>query len=153
VKNNPFATIDAGRRRRPHGDRRSSAAARPAPTSSSASAANTAATPPPSNSATSSGLNYVSCSPFRVPVARLAAAAGGARIIRSGYYPQDSQRLTQMNEGARASESLISCQNAVLALIGPICPVSPICPTLDKYDPLLTQEARQRLSRICVNLP
>ncbi len=39
-----------------------------------ASAASTAATPTASPSATRSGLNYVSCSPFRVPVARLAAA-------------------------------------------------------------------------------
>ena len=28
------------------------------------------------------GLNYVSCSPFRVPIARIAAGAGGAFLIR-----------------------------------------------------------------------
>ena len=39
-----------------------------------ASAASTAATRPRSTSARRSGLDYVSCSPFRVPVARLAAA-------------------------------------------------------------------------------
>ncbi len=43
-------------------------------TSSSASAASTAATRRASSSAIIIGLNYVSCSPFRVPIARLAAA-------------------------------------------------------------------------------
>jgi pyruvate,orthophosphate dikinase len=47
---------------------------RPARTSNSASAANTAATRPRSASSTRPGLDYVSCSPFRVPIARLAAA-------------------------------------------------------------------------------
>ena len=49
---------------------------RPAPArtgSRSVSAVNTAATPPRSPGATSMG-SHVSCSPFRVPVARLAAA-------------------------------------------------------------------------------
>ena len=54
----------AAPRGRPRGER---------PTSSSASAASTAATPPRSTSSTSVGLDYVSCSPFRVPVARLEA--------------------------------------------------------------------------------
>ena len=49
-------------------------AARPTRTSTSASAASTAAIPRPSSSATKVGLDYVSCSPFRVPIARLAAA-------------------------------------------------------------------------------
>ena len=52
----------------------SSAAARSARTSRSASAASTAAIRPRSRSATRSALDYVSCSPFRVPIARLAAA-------------------------------------------------------------------------------
>ena len=43
-------------------------------TSSSASAASTAATPPRSTFCHNVGLDYVSCSPFRVPIARLAAA-------------------------------------------------------------------------------
>ena len=73
VKKNPFATIDQtgvgqlveiavkkGRRR--------------VPTSSSASAASTAATRRRSPFFEKVGLDYVSCSPFRVPVARLAAA-------------------------------------------------------------------------------
>ena len=42
--------------------------------SRSASAASTAATRPRSRSATQLGLDYVSCSPYRVPIARLAAA-------------------------------------------------------------------------------
>ena len=44
------------------------------PKLSSASAASTAAIPPRFHSATRSGLDYVSCSPFRLPIARLAAA-------------------------------------------------------------------------------
>ncbi len=52
----------------------SSAAARRGRSSRSASAASTAATRPRSRSATRSALDYVSCSPFRVPIARLAAA-------------------------------------------------------------------------------
>ena len=57
-----------------------------ASTSRSASAASTAATPTASPSATRSGMDYVSCSPFRVPIARLAAAqaalAGGETTAR-----------------------------------------------------------------------
>ena len=44
------------------------------PSESAASAASTAAIRTRSSSATRSGLDYVSCSPFRVPIARLAAA-------------------------------------------------------------------------------
>jgi pyruvate, orthophosphate dikinase len=44
---------------------------RPGPTSSSAFAASMAAIPPRSSSASETGLDYVSCSPFRVPIARL----------------------------------------------------------------------------------
>jgi pyruvate,orthophosphate dikinase len=73
-KKNPFATLDqtgVGQLvqiaiEKGHAD--------PSRTSSSASAANTAANPNPSSSATSVGLSYVCCSPYRVPVARLAAA-------------------------------------------------------------------------------
>ena len=42
--------------------------------SKSASAASTAASRVRCSSATASGMNYVSCSPYRVPIARLAAA-------------------------------------------------------------------------------
>ena len=52
----------------------SRAAARPSPGSTSASAASTAATPTRSSSSHEVGLDYVSCSPFRVPIARVAAA-------------------------------------------------------------------------------
>jgi pyruvate,orthophosphate dikinase len=52
----------------------SSAAAPPAPTSKSASAASTAANPRRSSSATASAWTCVTCSPYRVPIARLAAA-------------------------------------------------------------------------------
>ena len=55
------------------------AAGRRSPTCSSASAASTAATPSRSTSSTTSGLDYVSCSPFRVPVARL--EAGRATVV------------------------------------------------------------------------
>ena len=62
------------RRRRAGADRLPSAAGRSSPASSSASAASTAATRPRSRSSTQIGLDYVSCSPYRVPIARLAAA-------------------------------------------------------------------------------
>ena len=55
------------------------AAATRGPTSSSASAASTAATPTPSRFFHRAGLDYVSCSPFRVPIARVAAAQAAAR--------------------------------------------------------------------------
>ena len=53
----------------------------PSPASSWACAASTAATPSRSPCSAEAGLDYVSCSPFRVPIARLAAAQailGGA---------------------------------------------------------------------------
>ena len=62
------------RRRHAGADGRASWAARPVRTSSWASAANTAAIRPPCEFCHKVGLNYVSCSPFRVPIARLAAA-------------------------------------------------------------------------------
>ena len=63
-----------GRRRRAREDRRASAAARRGPISSSASAASMAAIPLPIAFCHEVGLDYVSCSPYRVPIARLAAA-------------------------------------------------------------------------------
>ncbi len=51
----------------------SSGAGPPARRSRSGCAASTAATPSPSPSSPDAGLDYVSCSPFRVPIARLAA--------------------------------------------------------------------------------
>ena len=73
-ENDPFAKSGPERRGPSGGDGLPSWAVRPAPTCSWASAASTAAIPPPWSSATRSGLDYVSCSPFRVPIARLAAA-------------------------------------------------------------------------------
>jgi pyruvate,orthophosphate dikinase len=52
------------------------------PTSSSASAASMAATRPRSGFCESVGLDYVSCSPFRVPIARLAAAQAALGLWR-----------------------------------------------------------------------
>ena len=63
-----------GGRRPARAHRRSSGAGRPVPTSSSASAASTVATPRRCEFCDEVGLDYVSCSPYRVPIARLAAA-------------------------------------------------------------------------------
>ncbi len=74
IERNPFASIDVdgvGELVRIGVERGRAAQAR---ASSSASAASTAAIPPRSRSSTAAGLDYVSCSPFRVPIARLAAA-------------------------------------------------------------------------------
>ena len=70
----PVRDARPGGRRRARAPRRSSGAERRGPTSSSASAASTAATRRRSRSAHAIGLDYVSCSPYRVPIARLAAA-------------------------------------------------------------------------------
>ena len=67
-----------GRRRRAGRDRRR-AQGRRGPTSSSASAASTAATPASVAFCERVGLDYVSCSPYRVPIARLAAAQAALR--------------------------------------------------------------------------
>ena len=74
LKRNPFETIDQARRRRAGPHRRRSAAGRPSRTSSSASAASTAATRSRSRSSTTPASTTCRCSPFRVPIARLAAA-------------------------------------------------------------------------------
>ena len=63
-----------GRHRRAGPDRLRKGPRHPPRTSSWASAASTAATPARSSSSTAPGLNYVSCSPYRVPIAILAAA-------------------------------------------------------------------------------
>jgi len=73
LKKNPFASIDqtgVGQLMRIAVEKGRSTR----PTSNWGSAANTAATPTPSSSCHRTGLTYVSCSPFRVPIARLAAA-------------------------------------------------------------------------------
>ena len=73
-RSDPFVTLDQRRRRRAGHASPSSAAASTRPTSSSASAASTAAIRRRSQFCDEIGLDYVSCSPFRVPIARLAAA-------------------------------------------------------------------------------
>jgi pyruvate,orthophosphate dikinase len=75
--NDPFVTLDidgVGELVRIASER----AGQPGPTSSSASAASTAAIRPRSF-CEQIGLDYVSCSPFRVPIARLAGGPGGDR--------------------------------------------------------------------------
>ncbi len=62
------------RRRRARADRHRARPGHASPTSSSASAASTAATRESIDLFYQAGLDYVSCSPFRVPIARLAAA-------------------------------------------------------------------------------
>ena len=80
----------SGRRRRIGGAGGRARHARRAKNSSSAFAANMAAIRPPSLSARRLGLDYVSCSPYRVPIARLAAAqaalgkAAGSTGVSSG---------------------------------------------------------------------
>ena len=69
-------------RRQAREDGRRSWAVRPARTSSSASAASTAAIPPPSSSATTSAWTMSPARPFRVPIARLAAAQAAIRKER-----------------------------------------------------------------------
>ena len=74
LKSNPFEKLDqsrggpAGRHGRAEGARRSSRSSR------RASAASTAASRRSVKFCHRTGLNYVSCSPYRVPLARLAAA-------------------------------------------------------------------------------
>ena len=70
----PFVDARPGGRRRTGQDRRRARPRDAAAASSSASAASTAAIRPRSRFCQSVGLDYVSCSPYRVPIARLAAA-------------------------------------------------------------------------------
>ena len=73
IDRSPFETIDkpgvGGSSASPPGS-----AARPSRSSSSASAASTAAIPESIEFFHMAGLDYVSCSPYRVPIARVAAA-------------------------------------------------------------------------------
>ena len=73
-ESDPFCQARPGRRRPASSRWLRSSAVRPARTSSSASAANRAAIPSTVEFCHNIGLSYVSCSPFRVPIARLAAA-------------------------------------------------------------------------------
>ena len=79
----PFETLDRDGVGRLVRDRRRGGPGDQARTSSSASAASTAATRTRCTSSTRSGLDYVSCSPFRVPVARLEAGRAAVETERS----------------------------------------------------------------------
>ena len=74
IEDDPFQVLDIAGVGKLIADGRRAGPPDARPTSSSASAASTAASRPRWPSATGSGMNYVSCSPFRVPIARLAAA-------------------------------------------------------------------------------
>ena len=75
----PFETIDVPGVGCARADRRSGTPGRRGPTSSSASAESTGETRTASQFFADAGLDYVSCSPFRVPVARVAAAQAAIR--------------------------------------------------------------------------
>ena len=79
LKRDPFQTIDQDGVGAAGADRRRAGPADNAPTSRSASAASTAAIRTSIEFCHEIGLDYVSCSPFRVPVARLAAAHAAMR--------------------------------------------------------------------------
>ena len=71
-------------RRRADRARRRAAGAASSPTSRSGSAASTAASPASVEFCHDAGLDYVSCSPFRVPIARVAAARAALSESTSG---------------------------------------------------------------------
>ena len=87
--------IEIARREGPGGARR---------TSRSASAASTAATRPSIEFCHKLGLDYVRCSPFRVPIARLAAAQAALRVSAQGGVEPTyrAARRRQGSAGARA---------------------------------------------------
>ena len=81
IKKNPFATIDADRRRPAHEDRGDARAARRAPGHQARHLRRARRRSGVDRVlSTKVGLNYVSCSPFRVPVARLAAAQAALQV-------------------------------------------------------------------------
>ena len=86
LERNPFETLDQERRRRPDADRRRARPRRRSRTSSSASAASTAASRASVEFCHGLGLDYVSCSPYRVPLARLAAAQAALKEGRRAEY-------------------------------------------------------------------
>ena len=74
IPNDPFQTIDQRRRRRADEDRRRQAAASTRPDLKLGICGEHGGDPASVMFCHEIGLNYVSCSPFRVPIARLAAA-------------------------------------------------------------------------------
>ena len=74
VERSPFETIDERRRRRARAHRRRSAAAPHVRSSRSGICGEHGGDPDSIRFFHRAGLDYVSCSPFRVPIARVAAA-------------------------------------------------------------------------------
>ena len=90
IERNPFEMLDQRRRRRPDADRRRARPRRASPTSRSGICGEHGGEPRSIAFCHGLGLDYVSCSPFRVPLARLAAAqaalaeAGSAAYVAAG---------------------------------------------------------------------
>ena len=78
-ENDPFAQPRSGRRRQAGQDGRRRSAARPAPTCKLGICGEHGGDPSSVEFCHKVGLDYVSCSPFRVPIARLAAAQAAIR--------------------------------------------------------------------------
>ena len=79
ARGDPFVTLDQEGVGRADAHRRRQGAQRRSAASRSASAASTAASRRSVEFCHREGLDYVSCSPFRVPIARLAAAQAALR--------------------------------------------------------------------------
>ena len=80
VKKNPFATIDADRRRPARRDRGRRRAAPTRPNIKLGICGEHGGDPASIQFFEKVGLDYVSCSPYRVPVARLAAAQAALQV-------------------------------------------------------------------------
>jgi pyruvate,orthophosphate dikinase len=80
--NDPFARLDHHRRRQAGGHGRLSLATRPAPASRLGICGEHGGDPSSVEFCHNVGLSYVSCSPFRVPIARLAAAQAAVKAER-----------------------------------------------------------------------
>jgi RNA polymerase sigma factor (sigma-70 family) len=83
------------------------------PDSSSASAASTAAIPASVAFCHEIGLDYVSCSPFRVPIARLAAAQAALSLDAAVGQEEDGASLGDMigDESAAMPSEMLSDKN------------------------------------------
>ena len=82
VDRSPFETIDVPGRRRAGADRRRARARRPTPISSSGVCGEHGGDPDSIAFFHEVGLDYVSCSPYRVPIARVAAAQAALAASR-----------------------------------------------------------------------
>ena len=83
----PFETLDEAGRRRARPGWPCTKDRRPGRTSGSGSAVSTPATPPRSGSSPRAGIDYLSCSPPRVPVARLEAGRQAVLTGAGHRYP------------------------------------------------------------------